>query len=62
MDLSQEVCPFRPGLHRLRVIITDLMESEARLHQLAREEQENHPEDFTGKIPVFIAKSPASPL
>lgn len=61
MNQLQENSPFRPGLHRLSVVVTDLTESEALIRQMAQDVQEAHPEDFAGKTPCVYFKMPYVP-
>lgn len=61
MNPIQDLCPFRPGLHRLRVVITDLAESEALIQQLAQDARAAHPEAFAGKAPCVYFKMPYVP-
>lgn len=61
MTLFQDICPFRPGLHRLSVIFTDLTEAEALVREMARDAQAAHPEDFAGKSPCVYCKMPYIP-
>lgn len=57
----RENCPFHPGPHQLRVVITDLAESEAMIRQMAEDAQRAHPEDFAGKSPCVYYKMPYVP-
>lgn len=61
MDQLQEKSPFHPGVHRLSVVITDLSESEALIHQMAKDAQAACPEAFAGKSPCIYFKMPYIP-
>ena len=61
MDQLQERDSFRPGQHRLNVVLTDLTESEALIRQMAQNAQAAHPEDFAGKTPCVFFKMPYIP-
>ncbi len=61
MNKLQETSPFYPGSRGLSVIITDLTESEALIHQMAQDTQRERPEDFAGKSPCVYYKMPYVP-